>query len=116
MCLQMRADSSAADAQARGVEWHGRDVWCGEPLFVADGGGADEDDGCVLCTCYDAAEKRSFLLVLQVRQALPTLPVSLSLSFSQASTMTELARAYAPTTIPLGLHALYADAATSGLA
>jgi carotenoid cleavage dioxygenase-like enzyme len=82
----MWADSSAADAQARGVEWHDRDVWCGEPLFVADGGGADEDDGCVLCVCYDAAEKRSFLLVLQVPQALPDKlpPLTLTLTLTLA--------------------------------
>lgn len=42
--------------------------------------------------------------------------VHLSTEGPQASTMTELARAYAPATIPLGLHSMYADAANSSLA
>jgi carotenoid cleavage dioxygenase-like enzyme len=69
--LQMRARASAVDPGSEacadgGITWRGQNVWCGEPLFVANGEGSDEDDGCVLCTCYDAVEQRSFLLLLQV--------------------------------------------------
>ena len=116
----MIADASDEEGAAgAGITWTGQGVWCGEPLFVSNGEGSEEDDGCVLCICYDAAKARSFLLVLQVPSR-GTSHVTHHASYvtrqTQASTMTELARAYAPVPIPLGLHSLYADAATSTLA
>jgi carotenoid cleavage dioxygenase-like enzyme len=123
----MSADATDYEGAAgAGITWTGQGVWCGEPLFVSDGEGSEEDDGCVLCICYDAAEARSFLLVLQVpsrstshvtrHTLLVTRHTARVTRQPQASTMTELARAYAPVPIPLGLHSLYADAATSTLA
>jgi hypothetical protein len=73
----------------------------------------------VLCICYDAALQRSFLLVLQVAYPGRRTPPQVWFRVTcvvQATTMTEVARAYAPVTIPLGLHSLYADVATSSLA
>lgn len=114
--LQMRAECDSAGAAGDGsVVWSEQGVWCGEPLFVANGVAGEEDDGCVLCICYDAAQERSFLLVLQVAQRSASCAPH-NTHLSQATSMTELARAYSPVTIPLGLHALYADAATSTLA
>ena len=112
----MSADATDYEGAAgAGITWTGQGVWCGEPLFVSDGEGSEEDDGCVLCICYDAAQERSFLLVLQVAQRSASCAPH-NTHLSQATSMTELARAYSPVTIPLGLHALYADAATSTLA
>ena len=123
---QMRAGADACNEEGGAVDgglvWSHEGIWCGEPLFVANSQGRGEDDGCVLSICYDAAESRSFLLVLQVTALGPLCTVPVRRSFvtpcllAQASTMTELARAYAPVTIPLGLHSLYADIAASTLA
>ena len=65
----MRAECDSAGGAGDGsVVWSEQGVWCGEPLFVGNGVAGEEDDGCVLCICYDAAQERSFLLVLQVAQ------------------------------------------------
>jgi beta,beta-carotene 9',10'-dioxygenase len=56
--------------------WHEELCYPGEPLFVRDPEGKEEDDGVLLSTVYDARRGENFLLVLN------------------ASTMKELARAY----------------------
>ena len=82
---QMRADADACNEEGGAVDsglvWSHEGIWCGEPLFVANSQGRGEDDGCVLSICYDAAESRSFLLVLQVTSRCPihAVPVRRSL-------------------------------------
>lgn len=58
----------------------------GEPIFVPDPNGKNEDDGVLLVVVLDPAAKNSFLLMLC------------------AKTMTEVARATAPQVVPLGFH------------
>jgi beta,beta-carotene 9',10'-dioxygenase len=68
------------------AEWRATDCYPGEPVFVREPGGTDEDAGVVLSVVLDVAAGRSFLLVLDAR------------SFE------ELARAEAPHHIPFGFH------------
>jgi beta,beta-carotene 9',10'-dioxygenase len=56
--------------------WHEEFCYPGEPLFVRDPEGEEEDDGVLLSTVYDAQRGENFLLVLN------------------AANMKELARAY----------------------
>ncbi|KAK0402591.1 hypothetical protein QR680_016422 [Steinernema hermaphroditum] len=63
---------------------------CGEPVFVADPYGADEDDGVLLCPLIAASKNEDpAILVLD------------------AKTMKEVARCHLPALIPLGFHGLY---------
>jgi carotenoid cleavage dioxygenase-like enzyme len=66
--------------------WEEPDAWAGEPVFVPRPGGEAEDDGVVLSVVLDAAERTSFLVVLD------------------AASFTEVARARAPHHIPFGFH------------
>ena len=76
--------------------WKAESVYPGEPIFVATPDASAEDHGVILSVCYEDATSRSFLLVLD------------------ASTMQELARAYAPSRIPASLHgAFYRDVSKS---
>jgi len=62
----------------------------GEPVFVAEPGGEDEDAGVLLSVVLDAGAGRSFLLVLD------------------ATELTELARAEVPHHIPFSFHGQFA--------
>ncbi len=62
-----------------------------EPIFVPRSDGTEEDDGVVLSVVLDGNVNKSFLLVLD------------------AKTMTELARADAPTVVTYGFHGAFAN-------
>src|SRR3954470_12285876 len=66
--------------------WDEPDAWAGEPVFVPRPGASAEDDGVVLSVVLDAADRTSFLLVLD------------------AASFEELGRARAPHPIPFGFH------------
>jgi carotenoid cleavage dioxygenase-like enzyme len=66
--------------------WDENETYPGEPVFVPDPDGSDEDDGVVLSVVLDPEAKRSFLLVLD------------------AKSFTERARAEVPHPIPFGFH------------
>lgn len=69
--------------------WSEEGCFPGEPIFVPQPGGQNEDDGVVLSVVLDFAHHRSFLLILN------------------GSDFTELARAEIPHPIPVGLHGLF---------
>jgi beta,beta-carotene 9',10'-dioxygenase len=73
-------------------EWSEPDRWPGEPVFVAEPGGPDEDAGVLLSIVLDGERGNSFLLVLDARD------------------LTELARAEVPHHIPFGFHGQFARA------
>lgn len=58
----------------------------GEPIFVPDPAGNDEDDGMLLIVVLDAVTQRSSMVVVN------------------AKTLTEVARASVPQAVPLGFH------------
>ncbi len=62
---------------------------CGEPIFVADPEGTEEDDGVLLSVVLDKAEEKSFMAVVDAR------------------TMREIARATVPQVVPFGFHGQY---------
>ncbi|KAK6332152.1 hypothetical protein TWF718_002686 [Orbilia javanica] len=61
----------------------------GEPIFVANPDGKDEDDGALLTIVLDGHSEKSYLLVLNAKD------------------MTELARAEVGTVVPFGFHGTY---------
>lgn len=61
----------------------------GEPIFVADPHGTEEDDGVILTAIVDAAKQGSALVVLDARN------------------LEEIARAHVPQTVPHAFHGLY---------
>ena len=61
----------------------------GEPIFVPDPNGVDEDDGCVLVVVLDANKQTSSMFVLNAKD------------------MTEMARAEVPQIVPLGFHGAF---------
>ncbi len=69
--------------------WHYDGYYPSEPLFVAAPGREAEDEGVVLSVVLDTAKGNSFLLVLD------------------AKSFTEIARAEAPTYLPVGLHGMF---------
>lgn len=72
--------------------WADRDSYPGEPVFVADPAGSDEDAGVSLSVVLDAASEGSDLLVLD------------------AQAMQGRARALVPHHVPFGIHGeFYAD-------
>ncbi|HTW84307.1 MAG TPA: carotenoid oxygenase family protein [Candidatus Sulfotelmatobacter sp.] len=71
------------------ISWTAPNTYVGEPVFVGRPGAQDEDDGVLLCVGLEAAADRSALLVLDAR------------------TLTELARAEVPQTIPYGFHGMF---------
>lgn len=73
----------------KGLKWSQKGCYAGEPIFVAKPNSQAEDDGVVLSLVLDLVKHTSFLLVLD------------------ATNMTEMARAYAPCPIPVGLHGLW---------
>jgi beta,beta-carotene 9',10'-dioxygenase len=72
--------------------WFEPNTYPGEPLFVAAPHATTEDDGVILSVVLDAANQKSFLLVLD------------------ASSFKELGRAYLPHHIPLEFHGLFVEA------
>jgi beta,beta-carotene 9',10'-dioxygenase len=66
--------------------WQETQIYPGEPVFVPAPHGEAEDDGLLLSVVFDAAEHRSFLLILD------------------ATDLKEIARAEAPQYIPFGFH------------
>jgi len=76
--------------------WHEDGAYVGEPILVAHPSPAGEDDGVILSVVRDAPGQRSYLLVLD------------------ASSMTELARAYAPHVIPFGFHGQFIPEGAGG--
>lgn len=60
----------------------------GEPIFVPDPDGSEEDHGCLLCVVLDAARKTSRLVVLD------------------AFSMSPVAEAYVGQIVPLGFHGM----------
>eukprot|EP00177_Eucheuma_denticulatum_P002326 GFKZ01004173.1.p1 GENE.GFKZ01004173.1~~GFKZ01004173.1.p1 ORF type:complete len:592 (-),score=68.03 GFKZ01004173.1:685-2460(-) len=71
------------------MTWMARNSFVGEPLFVPDPEGREEDDGCLLVLGLDAVEEKSFLAVLDARD------------------MTLMARAVVPLPLPHGLHGTF---------
>ncbi len=72
------------------ASWAEPGCYPGEPVFVAEPGGEDEDRGVLLSVVLDAAAERSFLLVLD------------------AADLTEIARASVPHHIPFSFHGQFA--------
>jgi carotenoid cleavage dioxygenase-like enzyme len=72
-----------------GKNWSEVVCYPGEPIFVPNPSGQEEDGGVVLSLVLDFANRRSFLLILDAKD------------------LTELARAEAPHAIPVGLHGLW---------
>lgn len=66
--------------------WRDDGCFPGEPVFVAEPGGGDEDAGVLLSVVLDAARESSFLLVLDARD------------------LSELARAHVPHRVPFAFH------------
>lgn len=62
---------------------------CGEPIFVKNPEGSEEDDGVLLSVVLDKREQKSFMAVVDAR------------------TMQEIARASVPQAVPLGFHGQY---------
>ncbi|HYJ20725.1 MAG TPA: carotenoid oxygenase family protein, partial [Solirubrobacterales bacterium] len=84
----VKLDNESGEVQT----WHEADCYPGEPVFVSAPRPEDEDDGLALSIVLDAANRRSFLLVLD------------------AGSWQELARAEAPHAVPHGFHgAFYPD-------
>lgn len=83
------------------IHWHQPGGYPGEPVFVArpdrSTGSDGEDDGVLLTVVLDGASGVSFLCVLD------------------AKTLTEVARAEAPHTIPFGFHGGFVRAGTGRL-
>ena len=77
----------------RATGWSQPGCYPGEPVFVAEPGGEDEDAGVLLSVVLDAHSQRSFLLVLD------------------AAGLSELARAEVPHHIPFGFHGQFARGA-----
>ena len=69
--------------------WHEAGTYPGEPIFVPNPDSNQEDGGVILSVCFESGTGRSFLIVLD------------------AQTMGELARAYVPNRIPVGLHGAF---------
>lgn len=61
----------------------------GEPIFVPNPNGVDEDDGCLLIVVMDANKQTSSMFVLHARD------------------LTEMARADVPQIVPLGFHGAF---------
>ncbi|MBA2505146.1 MAG: carotenoid oxygenase family protein [Thermoleophilaceae bacterium] len=81
-----------ADLEERShTEWHESGRYPGEPVFVAEPGGTEEDDGVLLSVVLDGERETSFLLVLD------------------AHDLSEVARCEVPHHIPFGFHGLYSS-------
>lgn len=85
--LQISSQNAAHDGSSK--FWKEDMCVPGEPIFVPNPDGTDEDDGVVLSVVLDGKSKRSMLLVLDARD------------------MKELARAEMTSTFPLGFHGTF---------
>lgn len=74
-------------------EWHEPGSFPGEPVFVADPDGSEEDDGVLLSVVLDSGSETSYLLVLD------------------AHNLSEVARASVPHHIPFGFHGMHSRSA-----
>ena len=75
------------DAETRQtLSWEEPGVLPGEPVFVPRPNGHEEDDGVIIDIVLDIVKQNTFLLILD------------------AKNFKEIGRAYAPFTIPIGLH------------
>lgn len=75
------------DTQTKMVEqWTEPGLMPGEPVFIANPNGKDEEDGVIVTIVLDKNKNQSFLLMLD------------------GKTFKEIARAYVPFVIPAGLH------------
>ena len=63
----------------------------GEPIFVPDPDGRNEDDGCILVVVLDASKEKSCMYILE------------------AKSMSEIARAEVPQIVPLGFHGAFTN-------
>ncbi|GMU19325.1 MAG: 15,15' beta carotene dioxygenase [Candidatus Babeliales bacterium] len=70
-------------------QWHEINSYPTEAIFVPRPGSTQEDDGAIISLVLDAAEKKSFLLILD------------------AKNLKELARAYMPHAIPFTVHSKF---------
>lgn len=77
--------------KASSVHWTPEEGFCGEPIFVPNPDGADEDEGVLLSVVLDAKDERSYMVVLD------------------AQTMKEVGRATVPQAVPLGFHGQFMD-------
>mmetsp|Transcript_34947 Transcript_34947/g.62905 ORF Transcript_34947/g.62905 Transcript_34947/m.62905 type:complete len:607 (+) Transcript_34947:67-1887(+) len=68
------------------TEWYKRHHFPSEPIFVPRPGATDEDDGVLLSVVLDGVAEMSYLLIID------------------AKTMTTLAKAYTPSTMPCDVH------------
>ncbi len=66
-------------------EWQQQGCYANEPIFVPAPHASKEDDGVILSLIFDSGANKSFLLILD------------------AATLQEIARAYLPTPLPLGV-------------
>ena len=71
------------------VQWSSDNCFPGAPAFVPSNENGGEGEGWLLSIVLDAAAQRSFVLILE------------------ASTLTEIGRAWLPCTLPFGLHTLF---------
>lgn len=68
--------------------WAGHNIVVGEPIFVPDPAGTEEDDGCLLVVVLNASVNKSSLVVLD------------------AKNLTKIASADVPQVVPLGFHGM----------
>jgi beta,beta-carotene 9',10'-dioxygenase len=71
------------------MTWYHKGLYPSEPVFVENPDGISEDDGVILSVILDTDKRTSFLLLLN------------------ACNFTEIARAYAPVHLPIGLHGMF---------
>lgn len=74
------------------LSWEEPGVLPGEPVFVSNPKGQAEDDGVIVTIILDLGKQNTFLLILD------------------AKNFKEIGRAYAPFTIPIGLHGQFYSA------
>lgn len=77
--------------RGRRIVWSNPKAVVGEPIFVPDPAGTNEDDGCVLVVVLDSESKTSSMVVLDARD------------------LTEIGRAEVPQVVPLGFHGMVKD-------
>lgn len=71
------------------LRWSSPDTFTGEPMFIPDPNGENEDDGSVIVVVLDVSKRQSSLIILDSR------------------TMKEVARADVQMSLPLGFHGFF---------